>query len=68
MCLIGKTQLLCMQCMGIGPHLAAKGKCHEFSQVAAGTWCIFSTYGGDGHLKFGFVQQSQDSCLVTRDT
>ena len=21
MCLIGKTQLLCMQCRGIGPHL-----------------------------------------------
>ena len=26
MCLIGKTQLLCMQCRGIGPHLMARGK------------------------------------------
>ena len=33
MCLIGKTQLLCMQCRGIGPHLAARGKSHEFSRV-----------------------------------
>ena len=24
MCLIRKTQLLCMQCRGIGPHLAAR--------------------------------------------
>ena len=41
---------------GIGPHLAARGKSHEFSRVAAGTWCIFSSYGGNGHLKLGFVQ------------
>ena len=26
MCLIGKTQLLCMQCRGIVPHLVARGK------------------------------------------
>ena len=57
-----------MKCRGIGPHLAAKGKSHEFSRVAAGTWCIFSSYGGDGHLKLGFVQRSQDSCLVMPDT
>ena len=38
MCLIGKTQLLCMQCRGIGPHLVARGKSHGFSRVAAGTW------------------------------
>ena len=25
MCLIGKTQLLCMQCRGIGPRLVARG-------------------------------------------
>ena len=68
MCLIGKMQLLCMQCRGIGPHLVARGKSHEFSRVAAGTWCIFSSYGGEGHLKFGFVQQSQDSCLVMTET
>ena len=38
-----------------------------FSSVA-GTWFIFSSYGGDGHIKFGFVQRSQDSCLVMTDT
>ena len=37
MCLIGKTQLLCMQCMGIGPHLVVRGESHGFSRVAAGT-------------------------------
>ena len=57
-----------MQCRGIGPHLAAMGKSHEFSGVAAGTWGIFLCYGGDGHLKLGFVQRSQDSCLVMTDT
>ena len=36
MCLIGKTQLLCMQCRGIGPHLVVRGKSHGFSRVAAG--------------------------------
>ena len=50
MCLIGKTQLLCMQCRGIGPHLVSRGKSHGFSRVAAGTWVIFSSYGGDGIL------------------
>ena len=46
MCLIGKTQLLCMQCTGNGPHLVVKGKSHGFSLVAAGTWVIFlSTVG-----------------------
>ena len=57
-----------MKCRGIGPHLAERGKSHEFSRVAAGTWCIFSSYGGDGHLKLGFVQQRQHSCLVMTDT
>ena len=57
-----------MKCRGIGPHLAERGKCHEFSRVAEGTWCIFSSYGVDGHLKLGFVQQCQDSCLVMTDT
>ena len=47
---------------------AARGMSHEFSRVAAGTWCIFSSYVGDGHLKLGFVQRSQDSCLVMTDT
>ena len=66
--LIGNMELLSKKCTGIGPHLAARGKSHEFSRVAAGTWCIFSSYGGDGHLKLGFVERSQDSCLVMTDT
>ena len=37
MCLNGKTQLLCMQCRGIWPHLVARGKSHGISRVAAGT-------------------------------
>ena len=45
-----------------------RGKSHGFSRVAAGTWGTFSIYGRDGHSKPVFVQQSQDSCLVTRDT
>ena len=52
----------------IRPHLAARGKSHDFSRFAAGTWCIFSSYGGDGHLKLGFVQPNQDSCVVMTDT
>ena len=51
MCLIGKTQLLCMQCWGIGAHLVASGKSHGLSRVAAGTWVIFSSYDGDAHSK-----------------
>ena len=54
MCLIGKTQLLCMQCRGIVPHLVAWGKSHGFSRVAAGTWGIFSSYDGDAHSKREF--------------
>ena len=55
MCLIGKAQLLCMQCSGIGPHLLESGKSHGFSRVAAGTWVIFSSYDGDAHSKREFV-------------
>ena len=62
------TELLSKKCRGIRPHLSARGKSHEFSRVAAGTCCIFSIYGGDGHLKHGFVQRIQDSCLVMTDT
>ena len=54
-----------MQCRGIGPRLVARGKSHGFSQVAAGTWGIFSSYGGDDASRFVFVQQRQDACLVT---
>ena len=57
-----------MKYRGIGPHLVARGKSHEFSRVAAGTWCIFSSYGRDGHLNLRFVHRSQDSCLVMTDT
>ena len=55
MCLIEKTQFLCMQCRGIGPHLLAGGKSHGFSRVAAGTWGIFSSYDEDAHSKLKFV-------------
>ena len=65
---MGNMELLCMQCRGIGPHLTAKGKSPGFSQVAAGTCCIFSSFNGDGHLKLMFVQLHEDSCLVMRDT
>ena len=53
---------------GNRPHLGSRGKAHGSSRVAAGTRCIFLSYGGDGHLNLGFVQQSQDSCLVLTDT
>ena len=33
MCLIGKTQLLCMQCRGIGPHLVARGSLMDFLEL-----------------------------------
>ena len=55
MCLIGKTQLLCMQCGGFGPHLVGRGKFHGFSRVAACTWGIFSSYDWDAHSKREFV-------------
>ena len=51
----GKTQLLCMQCRGIGPHLVARGKFQWFSRVVAGTWGIFSSYHGDAHSKPEFL-------------
>ena len=55
MFLIGKTQLLCMECRGIRPHLVVRGKSHGFSRVGAGTWGIFSSYDGDAHSKREFV-------------
>ena len=33
MCLILKTQLLCMQSMGIGPHLLARGSLKGFLEL-----------------------------------
>ena len=53
--LIGKTQLLCMQFRGIGPHLVPRGKSHGFFRVEAGTWGIFSSGDGDAHSKREFV-------------
>ena len=53
--LIGKTQLLSMQCRGIGPHLVAREKSHGFSRVAAGPRGIFSSYDRDAHSKREFV-------------
>ena len=55
MCLIEKTQLLCMEGRGIRPHLVAMGKSHGFSRVAAGTSGIFSSHDGDAHSKWEFV-------------
>ena len=55
MCLIGKTQLLCMQRRGIRPQLMPRGKSHGFSRGAAGTWGIFSSYDGDAHSIREFV-------------
>ena len=67
-CLIGNTGLLCMQCRGIEPQFPARGMSHTISRVAAGTWCIFASYSGGGHLKLHFFQPSQDTCIVMRDT
>ena len=50
-----------MQCRGIGPHLASRGKCHAFSRVAAATSNIFLSYVGDDPSKLVFEQQHQDS-------
>ena len=66
--LIGNLEFLCMQCRGIGPQLSPSGKSHGFFRVGAGTWSIFSIYGGDVHSKLEFVQRSQDTCLGTMDT
>ena len=54
--LIGNTEFLSIKCWGIGPHLAGRGKSHEFSRVAAGTWGTFSSYDGGAHSKREFVQ------------
>ena len=68
MCLIENSILLCMKCREIKPHLPARGMSHGISRVAAGTWCMLSSYSGDGHSKLHFVQRSQDSYLVMTDT
>ena len=45
-----------------------EGVSHTISLVASGTWGIFASYSGEGHLKLHFVQRSHDSCVVMRDT
>ena len=67
-CLIGKTQLLWTHCSVIRPQLAERVMSHGFSRVAAGTWFMFSSYGGDVNSKLEFVQWSQDTCQGMRDT
>ena len=62
------VDLLFMQCRGFGPYLMATGKCHGFSLVVVGTWGTLSSYSRDDPSKLVFVQQCQDSCLVTRET
>ena len=44
-----------------------KGEVSCIFSIAAGTWGIFSSYGRDGHSKLEFVQQNEDSFLVTTD-
>ena len=68
MCLIGNMGLLCAQCRGIVHHFMVRGKSRGFSRVVAGTWDLYSSFGGDFHLKLEFVQRCQDSCLVMTDT
>ena len=40
-----------------GNRASSRGeaKSHGFSRVAAGTWCIFSSYDGDADSKREFV-------------
>ena len=60
--------MLCLQCREIEPHFPARGMSHMISRVAAGTWGIFASYSGDGHSKLHFVQRSQDTCVLMRET
>ena len=63
----GIPEFLCTQCRGFGPHLTVRVKSHGFSRVEAGTWAIFSSYGGDVHWQLEFVQRRNYSCLVKKD-
>ena len=67
-CLMGKRKLLCVHYRGIRTDFTARGKTHGFSRVSAQTWVIFSSYSEDGPSKHMFVQRSQDSSLIARDT
>ena len=53
--------------MGIRPHLAASGKSHSFSRVAAGTFGYILELWQDDPSKLVFVQRLQHSCLGMRD-
>ena len=57
-----------MQCRGMETHFPARGIAHMISRVAAGMWGIFTSYSGNGYSKLYFVQRSQESCVVMRDT
>ena len=46
--------LVTMQGILVSSH--GEGKVSWFSRVAAGTWGIFSSYGGDVHSNLEFVQ------------
>ena len=39
-----------------------------FSRIAAGTWDIFSFYGGEDPSQLLFVQRLQESCILRKDT
>ena len=67
MCLIGKTQLLCIQCRGIGLISWRGGSLMGFFLVVAGNWGTFSSYEGDAPSKLVFVYCSQDTCLGMTD-
>ena len=68
MCLIGKTQLLCMQCRGIWPQILPRGKSNGFPRVAAGTWGIFSSYTGMSIQNWSLFSEVRTPCLGTTDT
>ena len=65
---MGNMELLCMQCRGIGPHLAASGKSHDFFSSCGGNLGYILELLWDDPSKPLFVQRHQDSCLLTRDT
>ena len=54
--------------LGNRASFPSEGDVSYDSRVAAGTWGIFASYSGDGHSKLHFVQRSQDSCVVMRNT
>ena len=68
MFLIGKTQLLCMQCRGIGPHLVATGKSHGFSRVAAGNWGIEKRWAGEKQAGIKIARRNINNLRYTDDT